>query len=169
MLRNRRVWVLGLALLAAPAFAAEPAWETLAPPDTGLTVEVPGKATLNEDNSDPELIASQKTFTVAGEAGTEFAVTVIDFKPESRENMSDDQYYTVGIDLIKDCMLRNFTYLTGDDPESGRLATYLCTGTNARAEVRLKGLRLYMLVAKGPEQTSEGEDAKRFFSSFKAD
>jgi uncharacterized membrane protein len=170
MARNGFGLFVGLALLAAPAFAAEPAWQTLSPPDSGLTVDVPGDSVLSEDISDPDVIATSRNYTVkVGDDGTAFMVTVVNFKPESRDNMSDDQYYTVGADMIKDCHLRGYAYASGDDPASGRAATYGCSdGRAIRAEFHLKGLRLYRLVAMGPGKTPEGDAAKHFFSSYKA-
>ena len=83
--------------------------------------------------------------------------------------MTDDQYYTVGVDMISECGLRGYAYVPGDDPDADGRRLRLQRRARVSAPSSTEGPSPLPPGGRGSRQHRRRRDiAKRFFSSFKA-
>jgi hypothetical protein len=155
------------ALAAAPSAAAD--WRVLAPLGLGMSIEIPGEPVHSDENASPHVLAARNDF-VFGTNPSEalYIVSIFDFRVEVREEMTEDDAFSVGVASIGGYCKPTSQTPRPEGPGVAREVVYQCVDDyRVRGRLHLAGERLYRITAGGPGDVADSDDTYRFLDSFR--
>lgn len=147
------------------------AWKTLAAPDGGFTVEMPGAAELTtRSGTVGDRTVFMKLYRVNNEGKYQFSISVVDVR-EAMQNQDRvpetalDAYVQGLVKTVKGKLLSDKPVRLGIFP--GREILVESDGALSRLQIYLANAFLYSVEVRSARKFVASADADRFFASFK--
>ncbi len=166
-----RVRISVLALLAVATFAGSSAaqeWKTYGSVQDGLSVELPGTATMKDDPPKSNLLL-ERNYELKSRANGGYMVMAIIRNPAADFTATGAQAMQIMADQFKkDCQVHNERWLSVPGGVGSEFTFEKCPeGAAVRLRSYTIGHRIYNVIAVGPAGFEKTAEAQRVLDSFK--
>lgn len=163
------VALFGLLFAAAPALA-QATWQTLAVPDAGFAIDLPGMPTVTEPQSSPLGERSRRYLVDLGPTAYYVSYTAY---PKPVTGVTPGGLLDSAREIMLESVagsLREEIHIRPPGQGEGEGRELVIDGkdeTVYRVRIYVRGTRVYRVMAAGPKGFETNDSAKRFFGSFR--